>query len=317
MVRERRWRWLVLAVVILALPTGALALYGAPAELEALQQAVVARALRAGDQGEPVSALQRALQAAGFAPGPIDGVFGPLTEGAVRVAQSRLGVDVDGLAGRLTLGALQRALSDTAGPEQGEAESAAVHPQLFALTFNGPPEPALVPAILRELDRWGMRATFFAAGEDAELRPDLLSRIAGSGHEVASAGYANLDMSRLTPVMMRAQLLQANRAIRDAVGRRPRFFRPPLGALSRDLSVEAERAGLKVALWSNVGAGDPIDTAPGDLAERLSRVVYPGAVLMLHQDRLASVAALDELLRDLRERGYQSVTLSELLGRRE
>lgn len=62
--------------------------------------------LRAGARGERVSAVQRALKAAGFAPGPIDGAFGRLTTAAVQVFQARRGLTVDGEVGSATARAL-------------------------------------------------------------------------------------------------------------------------------------------------------------------------------------------------------------------
>jgi peptidoglycan hydrolase-like protein with peptidoglycan-binding domain/Flp pilus assembly protein TadD len=53
-----------------------------------------------------VRALQRRLAATGYVPGPIDGLYGPLTQGAVRRFQGAYGLLVDGIAGSLTLRAL-------------------------------------------------------------------------------------------------------------------------------------------------------------------------------------------------------------------
>jgi len=53
-----------------------------------------------------VAALQRLLAWAGYAPGPIDGRYGPLTEQAVIRFQSASGLPVDGIAGPRTRAAL-------------------------------------------------------------------------------------------------------------------------------------------------------------------------------------------------------------------
>jgi peptidoglycan hydrolase-like protein with peptidoglycan-binding domain/DNA invertase Pin-like site-specific DNA recombinase len=65
--------------------------YGAPAE------------------GERVRALQRELRALGWRPGPVDGLFGPLTKRAVLGFQDATNIPVDGIAGPLTQRALRRA----------------------------------------------------------------------------------------------------------------------------------------------------------------------------------------------------------------
>ena len=65
------------------------------------------RTMRIGDKGWDVAALQFLLQRAGNGAGRADGLFGPLTDAAVRRAQAAAGIGVDGLAGSTTLRALQ------------------------------------------------------------------------------------------------------------------------------------------------------------------------------------------------------------------
>ena len=60
-----------------------------------------------------IPGLQVALRAHGYDPGPIDGIVGPKTAGAVRAFQRRAGIHADGLAGprtRMRLGRLGRPL---------------------------------------------------------------------------------------------------------------------------------------------------------------------------------------------------------------
>jgi peptidoglycan hydrolase-like protein with peptidoglycan-binding domain len=62
--------------------------------------------LRNGARGDHVKLAQARLQGHGFDPGPVDGVFGNGTEGAVRAFQQARGLEVDGVIGPLTWGAL-------------------------------------------------------------------------------------------------------------------------------------------------------------------------------------------------------------------
>jgi peptidoglycan hydrolase-like protein with peptidoglycan-binding domain len=61
--------------------------------------------VRAGSRGEAVSALQKALNARGSTLA-VDGIFGPLTQGAVRNYQQTRGLGVDGIVGPQTWNAL-------------------------------------------------------------------------------------------------------------------------------------------------------------------------------------------------------------------
>ena len=70
--------------------------------------------MRGSGYGQPkgsddVRVLQRQLRHVGFAPGPIDGFFGPLTEGALRRLQAAAGLAPDGVLGPATYKALRRA----------------------------------------------------------------------------------------------------------------------------------------------------------------------------------------------------------------
>src|SRR5262245_30671538 len=80
------------------------------------------RAMRNGNRGWDVAALQYLLQRAGSGPGRADGLFGPLTEAAVRHAQEAAGIGVDGIAGSETL----RALRGGGGGSTGSAPSGPV-----------------------------------------------------------------------------------------------------------------------------------------------------------------------------------------------
>jgi len=58
--------------------------------------------LRRGDTGQAVRQLQRFLAAAGYTPGPADGVLGPLTENSVKAFQRARGLTADGVVGPMT-----------------------------------------------------------------------------------------------------------------------------------------------------------------------------------------------------------------------
>lgn len=62
--------------------------------------------LKQGSEGEQVKTLQRLLNALGFNAGKADGIFGEQTKKAVTTFQKNGGLDVDGVCGKDTWGAL-------------------------------------------------------------------------------------------------------------------------------------------------------------------------------------------------------------------
>jgi peptidoglycan/xylan/chitin deacetylase (PgdA/CDA1 family) len=198
-----------------------------------------------------------------------------------------------------------------AAPAEAPLQPAAASAQ-FALTFNGAPDASLLPGILGALKQYGMHATFFVTGQAAQERPDLVAQIVAAGHEVADGGLSGEAMATLGPRDAKAQLQKAQAAIAKAAGKAPSYFRPPMGAMSQPLADAATALGMQTVLWTNVGVTDDPAADPAQLANRLLDAVYPGSVLMLHQDRPVAATVLDDHLKALAGRSMQSVTLSEL-----
>ncbi|MDY6784268.1 MAG: peptidoglycan-binding domain-containing protein [Cyanobacteriota bacterium] len=82
----------------------------------ALAERVAAREqptlLKPGARGESVKHLQEKLEQTGFAPGEIDGIYGPQTKKAVIAFQRSRGLFVDGIAGQQTLSTLKIGASE-------------------------------------------------------------------------------------------------------------------------------------------------------------------------------------------------------------
>lgn len=67
--------------------------------------------LQRGSRGPAVRVLQESLIKLGYNPGPVDGIFGPLTEAAVKAFQNDRQIDVDGIVGPVTWGEIAKALA--------------------------------------------------------------------------------------------------------------------------------------------------------------------------------------------------------------
>lgn len=112
------------------------------------------------------------------------------------------------------------------------------HPELVRTKVAPGEERTVVregtEAILNVLERHGVRGTFFILGDVARRFPDLVRRIAGAGHEIASHGYSHTPLWQLDPESLRAELRNFRTAIRDALGEdRVRGFRAPTFSIDR------------------------------------------------------------------------------------
>ena len=206
------------------------------------------------------------------------------------------------------------ALGSVTGAEVGRAP-------IVAITFDDGPGPA-TPAILDVLARAGARATFFLLGRNVARYPEAARDIARRGHEIANHTFSHRALPELGAAEQRGEIEAGRTAIVEVTGERPRLLRPPYGFQTVGSYLVARRGGYRVVGWSRVGGdwdGDP----PGAIAGRLASI-EPGEIVLLHDsapepeapggDRRATVAALEIALGRLTERGFRSVTVTELLA---
>ncbi|MBI4571793.1 MAG: peptidoglycan-binding protein [candidate division NC10 bacterium] len=97
--------------------------------------------LRKGDQGEPVRQMQLQLRRLGFPVGTIDGIFGAVTEAALRLFQQRSGLPATGTLDELSWGVMQSAVPGL--PSNGRADGGAVRSQ--TTTPSTLPTPTSTP----------------------------------------------------------------------------------------------------------------------------------------------------------------------------
>lgn len=248
--------------------------------------------------------------ATGAAPAAAGGEGHPArADGAV--AAGGAGGATDQPADRVSSGADGQRGSPGAAATGGARAAGAGGP--VALTFNDGPDVTVTPALLDTLARFRVRATFFVVGARAEREPELVRRMAREGHEVESHGYEHRPPAGRPVAEIRADLARSAGVIQRLTGRRPLFFRPPGGQLDPAVVAAAADQGLRIVMWTNVGAEHRPDLPREEMAARLLRAAYPGAVLMLHADLPGTAELVELLLLRARGLGISFVPLGELL----
>ena len=186
-----------------------------------------------------------------------------------------------------------------------------------ALTYDDGPA-VLTPSFMARLKSLGVPATFFMIGQQVGGRAALVRQMLADGHMVANHSWSHPNMSGGGPAAS-AQLSKASAAIRKATGFTPCLFRPPYGGTGADLVRRTRAQGLTSILWSV----DPLDWRSPGTGSIVSRVVSgtgPGAIILSHDGggpRGQTLSALPGLVKALKRKGYEFVTVNELLGYRE
>ncbi|MCD0449945.1 polysaccharide deacetylase family protein [Actinocorallia sp. API 0066] len=181
-----------------------------------------------------------------------------------------------------------------------------------ALTFDDGPGPH-TDALLKTLAAEKVRATFFVLGEMVAERPEVLRRTAEAGHQIGNHTWDHKDLTGLTPAQVRSQLTRTSDLVERVTGRRPAVMRPPYGASDRKVAKEVAALGMPEVIWG-VDPQDWRGMGADEVARKVLKEVQPGEIVLLHDIRKPSVAAMPRVIRTLKKRGYVFATVSELLA---
>jgi peptidoglycan-N-acetylglucosamine deacetylase len=203
-----------------------------------------------------------------------------------------------------------------------------------SLTFDDGPDPDFTPAILDILDRYEVKATFFALGYNAVTHPDLLREVVARGHEVGGHGWRHLNLGEVSDAEASREVEHGIRQIERVIGSPIELFRPPYGNVSEAAVRLLGRAEKDVIIWS-VARGDLGWRDPKLVAQHIVGSLTPGAIVDLHDGigrgtfwpdgdnaarlrrrRRTEIAALPAVIESAQERGFRWGTVSELLAAR-
>lgn len=182
------------------------------------------------------------------------------------------------------------------------------------LTFDDGPDPEWTPRVLDVLADAGVKATFFAVGQQAQRSPDLMRRVHAAGHAIGNHTYSHRHPWFMLQRAARAQVRDGANALGDVLGVAPRLYRPPHGRQRACMSDEAQRCGERVVLW-DVSAIDWGPMGSADNIEKRLAAVRGGDIVLMHDgrnqhnrpDQLLQILPL--FLRKLSDRGLRTALL--------
>ncbi|AAM24122.1 polysaccharide deacetylase family sporulation protein PdaB [Caldanaerobacter subterraneus subsp. tengcongensis MB4] len=185
-----------------------------------------------------------------------------------------------------------------------------------ALTFDDGPFPIYTEKYVDILKSMDVKATFFVIGKHAEKHPELLKYIVENGNEIGLHSYSHFNMKKLKPEKMVEELYKTQQIIVEATGIKPTLFRPPFGAYNSTLIEISNALGLKVVLW-NVDPDDWRNPSVESVVNRVLSHTRDGSIILMHEGKPSTLAALPQIIKKLKEEGYKFVTVSELLEKRD
>ena len=208
-------------------------------------------------------------------------------------------------------------------------------PKKIAITFDDGPDPQWTPKILDVLKEKGVQATFFLIGVEAENYPGITKRIYAEGHEIGNHTFTHPDISNVSKRYFEVELNLTERFFEGKLGVKPVLFRPPYSVDQEPDTADQVRPLELAQQLGYITIGDKVDPndwrdnprRPADeiVADVLKNLppcdpgnLSCGNIILLHDgggNRSETLKALPQIIDGLRQRGYEIVRVSGLMGK--
>lgn len=182
------------------------------------------------------------------------------------------------------------------------------HPEI-ALTFDDGPHGIYTEQLLAGLKERDVRATFFLIGQNIEGNEDLVKRMKKEGHLVGNHTYHHVNLKQISEKEAKEEILMTCNKIYDTTGVCTSFVRPPFGEWKKNLDFDITMIPVS---W-NVDSLDWTTENVDKTVKRVVKDVKEGDIILMHDIYSSSVEAALRIVDILKEKGYEFVTVDELL----
>lgn len=189
-------------------------------------------------------------------------------------------------------------------------QGVALQQKRIALTFDDGPHPSITHEILKTLDKYNAKATFFVTGHRVEKSPNVLKDIYAAGHEIGNHTYNHPKLTELSMNQVNAQIIKTNNLVKSVIGEEPTLFRPPYGSFDKDIQ---SSLSVPLIMWS-IDTLDWKHRDPEKTLKSVQQYAKNGSIILMHDVHQTTADALDQVLSYLVKEGYEFATVSEILN---
>lgn len=186
---------------------------------------------------------------------------------------------------------------------------------MLALTFDDGPMPESL-AVLAALNKYDAKGTFFILGKNIAGNEEILQQIANSGHQLAAHSWSHPNFTNISQSAVRSQTQRTMDKVLELTGQTVTMMRPPFGASNRLSRRPLADMGLPLILWS-VDSLDWKTRSASKTAQAIREGAANGAIILCHDVWASTGQALEMVLPELIERGFQLVTVAEMMSFRQ
>ncbi|MCI7812218.1 MAG: polysaccharide deacetylase family protein [Lachnospiraceae bacterium] len=189
-----------------------------------------------------------------------------------------------------------------------EEEQEAIKPKI-ALTFDDGPHPVYTPMLLEGLRERRVTATFFLIGENIEGNEEIVKQMSDQGHLIGNHTYHHVKVDELPAQEACEEMVMTSDLVKEITGETTCYIRPPFGSWDKSLDCGIDMISV---MWTI----DPLDWTTKNVSQVVNKVVTEAKendIILLHDCYESSVQAAFQIIDQLQARGFEFVTVDELI----
>lgn len=189
--------------------------------------------------------------------------------------------------------------------------------RLIAFTFDDGPV-AETEALLKVFEEYNKanpdfiaHATLFIMGDKVkESDKAVLQRAFDGGMELGNHSFSHANLTTLTEENILEEIDRTDSILKEIDGKERHLFRPPGGHSDERVLALAKAPFIN---WTgDLDTSDWTGVSENEIYNKITTNILDGGIVLMHQGYPETVKAVERLLPDLKERGFQVVSVSEL-----
>ncbi len=169
-----------------------------------------------------------------------------------------------------------------------------------------------LPLMLKTLQEYNVKTTFFVGGMWVAKYPEELINIYEQGHEIANHGFFHKDQSTMSFTENQQEIINTHKLVRQYLGIEMNLFAPPSGAFNNDTIQAAQALDYQVIMWSR----DTIDWRDHDadlIYTRATQNLSNGELILIHPTA-ETAQALPRILEYCKQHNLNVVPVSSTIS---
>ena len=173
------------------------------------------------------------------------------------------------------------------------------------LTFDDGPTPEITEKVLKILQSFKVKGTFFCIARNVERHPEIYKKILDAGMGVGNHTYSHINGWKSKKEVYLDDILLASELIKSDL------FRPPYGRI-RTVQAKAISEKHKIIMWDVLSKDYAYKTSPEQCLKNVEQYAKAGSIIVFHDSVKAFPKleyALPKSIEFLLEKGYDLTSI--------